>query len=69
MYIYIYLFIYLFIYYIKWSGFSATNKIDSLTCVDYHETHWSCSIFALFLWGNRTIFYIINRTIHGCLEI
>ena len=28
----------------------------------------SLEFTALFLWGNRTIFYIINRTIHGCLE-
>ena len=28
------------LYNIEWFiDFSATNKIDNLTCVDYHETH------------------------------
>ena len=40
---------------------------DNLTCVDYHEAHYEFT--ALFSWGNRTIFYIINRTIPECLEI
>ena len=39
---------------------SATNKIDNLTCVIYH-----CSIFV----GQWDYFYIINTTIHQCLEI
>ena len=42
---------------------SATNKIDNLTCVDYHlSLLYFCVAMGLF-------FYIINTTIHQCLEI
>ena len=64
------------LYKIKWFiEFSATSKIDNLTwdfmgfhgnltCVDYHETLllYFCGIIGL-------LFYIINRTMHVCLEI
>ena len=39
-----------------------------ITCVDYRETHYSLPLYFL-VWGNRTIFYVIDITIHGCLEI
>ena len=52
--------------------FSATNKIDNLTCViihdnltcvDYPETHYSILLY--FCGAIGLLFYIINRTIHG----
>ena len=56
--------------------FSVTNKIDNLTCAiihnnltcaDYHETHLRLLLY--FCGAIAYFFYIINRTIHGCLEI
>ena len=54
---------------VRFINFSATNKIDNLTCVIIHEiSHVSIivkriKVYCSILWGNSAYFYIINRTI------
>ena len=55
---------------------SDTNTTDNLTCEDTCEIiydNFTCENFAFqtitFYIGGKPVVYIINRKIHGCLEI
>ena len=58
---------------VRFINFSATNKIDNLTCVIIHEiSHVSIivkriKVYCSILWGNSAYFYIINNNISICI--
>ena len=45
--------------------FFATNKIDNLTCVDYHETHQS---ILLYFCGAIGLFFLYNKQMLGNMK-
>ena len=48
-----------FLFKIEWFiDFPATNKIDNLTCVDYHETHYS---ILFYFCGAIGVFFFYNK--------
>ena len=48
---------------------SSTDKSDNLTCEIIYDNQIQLSLFCKNYRFSKTVLYIINRKIHGCLEI
>ena len=61
--------VYLFIYLTFFKHGSLSTLEGRKSTIEQNVAFHRAIHTALFWWDNWTIFYIINRTIHGCLEI